>query len=67
MLYDYDIPNYSLCADGPGPAALGEEGGQLRENKEWTGSWAVIQGGSHKKGGDGSTSWCYKNSLRFMP
>lgn len=57
-LYDYDIPHYSLCADGPGPADLGEEGGGLRENKEQTGSWALIQGGSHETEGDGSTSWC---------
>lgn len=66
MLYDYDILNYSLCVDGLGSVVLGEEGGQFRENKEWIGSWVVIQGGSYKKGGDGFISWCYKNSLRFM-
>ena len=58
LLYDCDILNYSLCADGPGRADLGEEGGQLRENKEQTGSWAVIQEGSNEREGDGSTSWC---------
>lgn len=30
----------------------------LGKNKEQTGSWAVIQGGSHEREGDGSTSWC---------
>ena len=30
----------------------------LGKNKEQTGSWAVIQGGSHEREVDGSTSWC---------
>lgn len=60
MLYDCDIPIIVLCADGPGPADLGEEGGQLMENKEQTGSWAVTREGSHKRQGDGTTSWCSK-------
>lgn len=35
VIHEYDIPNYSLCTDGPGLADLGEEGGQLRKFKDW--------------------------------
>lgn len=63
---DYDISDYGLCADGAGPADLGEEGRQLRGNKERTGSWAVIQREPQERGRR-LHQLVLRNCLRFAP